>query len=254
MIRKLLGTGLFLLLLAAFPPRLPAQTPVPTPGTAATATPGETPSPTATELVNAPTLDDLKAAQKEIGDLEVKRDETFIQYGVTLLKQVKALTQQTARMAKSSGDKRQARELLKGIDELEAVQESQVDQDLILLEKRSNLKQLNLDRLLVYNQSLADKFQVEGNTRRVQEINEGEEFLNQMKILLVQQLELDKALLRSRMACDFKTAGEIRKKQEDLKNQIEELNKQTKVRLQTLEEQGQPRKEDHLDQEGQENL
>jgi hypothetical protein len=231
-----------------------AQTPAATHEATATTTLVATATPTAVVMENAPTLDDLKAAQKEIGDLGVKRDETSIQYGVTLLKQLGDVTRELAKIAQRSGDQRQARELLKDISALEAVQKSELDQDLVLLEKKSHLKQLNMDRVLAYNRILADKFLEAGNSQRVQEINDGIEFLNQMKILMDQKLELDKELLRSQVACEFKTAVEIRQKQEDLRKQIEELDKQTRARLQILEDEGHSTPENRQSQENQENL
>jgi hypothetical protein len=74
-----------------------------------------------------------------------------------------------------------------------------------------------------------------------------------MKILLDQKLELDKALLRTRVACEFQIADEIQQKQTDLKNQLDELNKQTKARLQTLEDEGHSNPENSQSQESQEN-
>ena len=206
------------------------------------------------EVQNGPTLDELKAAQRESGDLEVIRDEASIQYWVTLLKQLGDVTRELAKMAQRSGDQRQARELLKEISTLEHPSKSESDQDLVLLEKKSHLKQLNMDRILAYNRILADKFLEAGNSQRVQEINDGIEFLNQMKILMDQKLELDKELLRSQVACEFKTAVEIRQKQEDLRKQIEELDKQTKARLQILEDEGHPNPQNRQGQENQENL
>jgi len=214
-----------------------------------------TPAPTPTlQGDNAPTLDDLKAAQKEIGDLDDKRADLSIQYDVTLLKNVEALMRETVRIAKRSGDKRLAREILKAIDDLEAAQKDELNQDLLLLEKRNDLKKLNLDRVLGYNRKLVEKFQTDGNTTRVQELNDGMDFIKQMKSLLDQKLLLDQQLLQARVACDFKTADDIRKKQVDLRNQLEELDKQTKTKLQLLEEEGHPGPGRHFNQDEPENL
>jgi hypothetical protein len=156
--RKLLSACLFFLA-AGFSGWLSAQTPISLPETAGQATPEAdqaTPTPVP-ELENAPSMDDLKAAQKEIGDLQQKRDETSIQYGAALPKNLGAVTRRLAREAYRTGDKVVADELQKEINDLEAIQKSEVVQDLALMEKKTHLKQLNLDRVLAFNRLQADK-------------------------------------------------------------------------------------------------
>jgi hypothetical protein len=195
-----------------------------------------TPASTPAEGDISPTLDDLKAAQKEINGLSAKRADSDFQYDILFQKTLDGLLKEMARLDKRSGEKGRARELLKEIDDLDAAQKSRVDQDLVLLEKKTKLKQLNLDRILAINRKVSDQFQQAGDTTKVQELSDGTDFLKQMKGLLDQQLALDKALLQARVACDFTAAENIRKKQEDLKTQLQDLDKQMKTKLRVLEE------------------
>ncbi len=221
-------------------PQAPGPIPAETPGT-------PTPAITAAEGVPTPLLDQVQEVQKEINALADQRSDTGILYNWVLRKGLEDLLRKQARAAKLSGDKREARELLKDINDLEAAQKSKMDQELALLEKRSNLEKLNLDRLLEYNRQLEEKFQAESDTRKVQELNDGTDYLNQVKGLLDQRLQLDKEFLQARENCDFKDAGEIRKKQEDLNAQIEDLDKRTKEKLQQLENRPIPEFRPNLD-------
>jgi hypothetical protein len=92
------------------------------------------------------------------------------------------------------------------------------------------------DRLIEYNRKLSEKLQAKGDQKRVEELKEGRDFINQMKDLENQSLQLGKELLESRGSYDFKTVDEIRKKQEALKEQSDELQKKTRTKMKQLEE------------------
>ena len=251
--RNKLYTVIFLWLIAA--PLFPApQTPIPT-AIPATSTPTPagiqavpTPAMTAVEGTPTPLPDPIQAGQKDISTLADQRLDTGSLYDCMIRKDLEDLLREQARDAKLSGNKRKALELLKEIDDLEALRKRKTDQELLLLEKQTKLKQLNLDRVLEHNRELMEKFQADGNQRKVQELNDGIDFINQMKVLLDQRLQLDKELLQARENCDFKATDEIRKKQEDLNTRIEDLDKQTKTKLQLLEERPIPEGRPGLDE------
>ncbi len=220
---------------------LAAQTPVPTATAGTSSIPsGEaqanpTPVPTAVEESGSTLMDQIKVLQKEITELSEKRSEAGLFYNYTLWKDVEELMREKVRDAKKARDTRKARELTKDIDDLEAARKSKEDEDLALLEDKSKLQQLTLDRIIEYNRKLADQFQADGNQAKVQELNDGLDYIKQMKGLEDQNLQLNKDLLVARENCDFKTVDEIRQKQEDLEKQFEDLNDQTKTKLQMRE-------------------
>ena len=185
---------------------------------------------------SSPLLDQMKTLQHEINQLTDQRLDTDLRYNHMMRATVENLLRAESERAKKEGDAKKADELLKEISDWETVRNSEWDQDLVLLEKRSQLRQLAFDSLMEYNRKLSDKFQAKGNQKKVDALKEGQKFINQMKDLEKQSLQLGKDLMQARENYDFKKSDEIRSKQQELKDQIDELQKKTKSKLRQLEE------------------
>jgi hypothetical protein len=104
-----------------------------------------------------------------------------------------------------------------------------------MLEKESQLRQLKMDSLMEFNRKLAEKYQEQGNEKKIWELKEGQGFINQMKDLETQSLDLGKELLLAREKYDYQTANEIRKKQRDLRDKQSDLMNKTNDRERQIE-------------------
>lgn len=207
------------------------NTPLPNPmGSAATSIP------TAAADNNPHFLDEIKAAQDEIAELSDQLEDSTQTYNALLRKHVEDLMRDEAEKAKQAGDIQKTNELLKEIGDWEALRQSDWDRRLALLEKKSKVRQLQLDRLALINQKLFEKYQERADQNKILEYQEGQGFINQMKDLENQNLELSKILLLAREKYDFKSADEIRKKQKALQEIRNDLTKKANIKLKQIEE------------------
>jgi hypothetical protein len=206
-------------------------TPFPNPAGAA-----PTSIPTAAAENTSPFQDEIKAAQDEIVELGEQLEDSTQTYDALLRKHVEDLMRDEAEKAKRAGDTRKANEILKEIDEWEAARQSEWDQRVELLEKKSQVRQLQLDRLSLINQKFLEKYREQADQNKVLEYQEGQGFIDQMKDLENQDLELNKALLLALEKYDLKSADEIRKKQKALQETRNDLTKKANIKLKQIEE------------------
>jgi hypothetical protein len=192
--------------------------------------------PTAVAENTPPFQDEIKAAQDEIAELSDQLEDSTQTYNALLRKHVEDLMRNEAEKAKQAGDIQKANELLKEIDGWEAARQNDWNQRLALLEKKSKVRQLQLDRLSFINQKLFEKYQERADQNKILEYQEGQGFINQMKDLENQSLELSKALLLAREKYDFMSADEIRKKQKALQEIGNDLTKKANIKLKQIEE------------------
>jgi hypothetical protein len=233
----------------AYPFFAGAQTPVLTPTEGVISTPtalstpvqGDVSAPTMlSPLANAeqsPLDDKIKAAQQEITDITNQRSDTGLTYNHILRTNVETLMREKAEELKKGGDNAKAEEILKTIDEWEVIRNREWDQDDVLLEKKSALQQLRIDRAIELNKYASNKYSEIGNEKKVKELKESENLLEQMKTQESQYLQLSKDLLRARQNYDLKKADELRQKQKALRDQLDDLTKQSKQKIKTLETQ-----------------
>jgi len=162
----------------AYPFFAGAQTPVLTPTEGVISTPtalstpvqGDVSAPTMlSPLANAeqsPLDDKIKAAQQEITDITNQRSDTGLTYNHILRTNVETLMREKAEELKKGGDNAKAEEILKTIDEWEVIRNREWDQDDVLLEKKSALQQLRIDRAIELNKYASNKYSEIGNEKR----------------------------------------------------------------------------------------
>jgi hypothetical protein len=210
------------------------QTPSPTPAMTADNTPAA-PLTTATPTGEKSRMNEILDAQAEITDLTDKRSDTDLQLRHLERVYLEDLMRSQAKAAPRAAKARKAKEIQKQITEMEALRDSEWDQDAVILEKRSHLKQLQLDSGKEINEMLLEKARESGNSKRVEELENGKQALDQMKDMENQDLDLRKQLLQARRNYDFKAAADLRQKLKDLQTKYRDLLKQAADKLKQIQ-------------------
>jgi hypothetical protein len=148
----------------------------------------QTPTPAGSGGVNSSLLTEMKFLKDEITLLNAQRSDTRLQYNHALRTHLEGLMRAQAEADQKAGNAQAADELLKGIANWEALRRSEWDQDQVLLEKKSQLRQLLLDQLMETNRSISDQLLEKGDLKRMEELKEGRDFIQQMKDLEKQTL------------------------------------------------------------------
>lgn len=147
---------------------------------------------------------------------EVKSDAS-LEYNHMERTYLEDLLRDEADAAQKAGDAPKFAAILKEIKALDDQRDSEWAQDLVLLDKRSQLLQLKYDRLLEFYQKLEDKIKETGNEERLKAAQEAQDYVRQLKDVENQDLDLQKQLLLARQKYDYKTADDIRARMKDLR-------------------------------------
>ena len=198
-------------------------------------TPAEEPAQTVSNSAITALDNQIDDLNEEIVRLDDAKADTDLEFRHLQRVDLEELMSDKADAAEKAGDPKGAEAVRQKIKALDDARDSEWNQDQVLLEKRSQLEQLKWDRVLELNKQLTEKAKELGSEKRLKELEEGQNYVAQMKDLENQLLGLRKSLYQARWKYDYKTADEIRAQLKVLRAKSKETSKKVTEKLKEIE-------------------
>jgi hypothetical protein len=177
----------------------------------------------------------VKDAQAEIKQLTDDKADTDLEFRRLQRVYIEELMRDRAAAAKKARNLKKSAEILKEIDDWDALRLKEWDQDRDLLDKKARLRQLQREQARFVDEKLEERLKENGMTRGLSGVEEGKQMLTEIEDLDNQQVALEKQLFTLRENYDYKGANEIRTKLKDIQVKFGEVMKKATDRIKQIQ-------------------
>ncbi len=179
----------------------------------------------------SPTLGQIKATQKSLAELTDDLVDTQAQLNYFSQKILREQLGDEVMAAQKAGNSEKADSIQREIDYLDYLGKTVQYQQSAILSEIFKVQKLKLDYLDEFCRKQSAKAQADGDSQKVLELKEIENFHQEGEDLLSQSLQLNQDLISAQAKFDFKAVQTTRQKMSDLKKQLNVLLDESREKI-----------------------